>query len=112
MMFWVTVAYAIFLLSAFAAGLLCGQLGILCDSRLDKARRKEAGLITELKALSAQREAYGYFQVLNKLGRKPGDIARELTEVRADIIRLGEAPLTLDPELRDLVVDLHNPKTQ
>lgn len=101
-MTWLIIAL---LMAALLTGIYGGQRGFLCDSRLDLATRKEAGLIAELTALLDQNEAYGYFMVLQKLGRKPGEVSKKLAEVRATIAQMGGTPKPLPPRLTEALVE-------
>jgi len=95
-------------LAGFTTGIYCGMKGILCDGRLVLLQRKELGLMAELSALIRTTEAYGHFMVLNHMGRKPGNVCRELAETRAAIIRCGAQPRTLKPDMMDILVESTN----
>lgn len=108
----IAICFGLAIVGSYLVGVWCGHIGFWCDSRLDKLKQKEAGLVAELRALNKTQDSYNHYMVLNKLGRRPGDVARELTEVRASIIRLGALPIVLEPALMDMVVTLNNQQHQ
>lgn len=95
--------YAIWGLLLFWAGLWCGQRGVLCDSRLDRARIRERALVARLNALLSESDSFYHFVAIQKLGSHPGETAYELQKVRQEIILMGGQPCILPHRVMKLL---------